>query len=239
VPPRIKDELIADVATIFQGQWSQRVGRVVPGPDSIALGNDASAIDATVIYADLADSTRLVDSYPPHFAAEVYKTYLTCAAKLIKAQLGAITAYDGDRIMAVFVGDDRHTRAAICALKINWAVLDIVNPTLARQYPNRPYTVTHHVGIDASSLYVSRVGVRNDNDLVWVGPAANYAAKLSSIAEANTLFIAGAVYDGLSNAAKFGGLPSQAMWNARTWTEYPGRRIYSSTWKMNPDWYGA
>ena len=36
------------------------------------------------------------------------------------------------------------------------------------------------VGVDTSELLVAKTGIRTVNDLVWVGRAANYAAKLSS-----------------------------------------------------------
>ena len=73
---------------------SSRVG-------NIQLGNDAVKLEGTVLYADLDDSTKLVDTMSPEFAAEVYKSYLVCAARIIRDQGGVITAYDGDRIMAV------------------------------------------------------------------------------------------------------------------------------------------
>ena len=49
------------------------VGNVVPESENLALTNDAVTLDATVLYADLADSTGLVDKYTADFAAEIYK----------------------------------------------------------------------------------------------------------------------------------------------------------------------
>jgi class 3 adenylate cyclase len=71
---------------------------------------------------------------------------------------------------------------------------------LLKQYPHRTYKVRHHLGIDTSSLFVSRIGVRNDNDLVWVGRAANYAAKLCAIREYDTTFITEEVFNVLLDA---------------------------------------
>jgi len=34
----------------------------------------------------------------------IYKTFLHCAAKIIRSHKGVITAYDGDRIIAVYIG---------------------------------------------------------------------------------------------------------------------------------------
>ena len=150
----LKEELEAAVGKIFRESWTERDGQIVPSPESIRLGNDAVKLVGTVLYADMADSTQLVDDYKPTFAAEIYKSYLTCAATIIKSEGGTITAYDGDRIMAVFIGDLKNSAAARTALKINGAVQNIINPALSKQYPQASYTVGHHVGIDTSTIFL-------------------------------------------------------------------------------------
>src|SRR6185312_11992977 len=101
----------------------------------------------------------------------------------------------------------------------NWAVSNIVNPTLKRQYGDTAFQMRHTIGVDTSTLLVSRIGVRNDNDLVWVGRAANYAAKLSELDnDAYSLNITGAVFDKLADTSKFGGEPRQIMWKEFSWT---------------------
>lgn len=230
----LKETLEKEIAQIFSGRWSERDGRDVPDPEDLGLANDAVKLDATVLYADMADSTELVDTKKPWFAAEIYKTYLICAARIIKDEGGAITAYDGDRIMAVFIGDTKNTTAARAALKLNGAVLDIINPALTRQYSNESYRVRHHVGVDTSSLFVCRAGVRNDNDLVWVGRAANHAAKLCAIDEYNTVFITGEVFDRLMDGSKYGGSNKTLMWKERKWSQMNDMRVYSSGWKWAP-----
>jgi class 3 adenylate cyclase len=177
----LKQDLEAVVKKVFSESWESRPGRVVPVPEDLGLGNDAVKLHATMLYADIADSTKLVDSSDSHFAAEVYRTYLTCAARIVKFNDGVITAYDGDRIMGVFIGDEKNSNAVKAAMQINTSVLKIVNPALAKQYPGSSYRLRHVIGIDTSDLFVARIGARNDNDLVWVGRAANHAAKLASI----------------------------------------------------------
>jgi class 3 adenylate cyclase len=216
----LKEQLEAAVAKIFRDQWTERDGRVVPVPDDLGLGNDAVKLNATVLYADMADSTKLVDTKNERFAAEIYKTYLTCAAKIVKDEGGTITAYDGDRIMAVFLGDAKNTNAVRAALRINAAVAYVINPTLARQYPQTDYRVTHHIGIDTSSLHVSRIGVRNDNDLVWVGRAANYAAKLCAIKEYNTIFVTEEVFGNMHESVTYSVAPRLLIWKERQWIKW-------------------
>ncbi len=177
----LQDDLISEVRSIFKDAWDARDGSVVPESETLGLTNEAVTLDATVLYADLAASTDLVDRFKAHFAAEIYKAFLHCGAKIIRAQGGTITAYDGDRIMAVYIGNRKNTAAATTALKINYAAKQIINPAITAQYPKTSYAVKHVVGVDTSKLLVARTGVRGANDLVWVGRAANYAAKLNDL----------------------------------------------------------
>lgn len=218
------------VEEIFKEKWSTREGRKVPESEDLGLSNDAVKLDGTVLYADLDDSTNLVDGYKPAFAAEIYKAYLNCAAKVIRSEGGVITSYDGDRIMAVYIGESKNTSAANSALKINYTVTKIINPILKECYPKTDYLVKQVVGIDTSNLFVARTGIRGSNDLVWVGRAANYAAKLSSLSSSYSSYLTGAVYNQLNESVKYAN-DGRAMWEAATWTNMNGMRIYRSTWR--------
>jgi class 3 adenylate cyclase len=156
-----------------------------------------------------------------------------CASELIKNNGGTITAFDGDRVMGVFIGDVKNSSAAKCALQINYMVTREINPRLRKQYPNTSFQVKQTVGIDTSKLLVARTGVRGANDLVWIGRAANYAAKLCALREGNAAtFITSSVYDRLRDDCKYG-KDKQNMWTKFNWTEY-GIGAYSSTWYWQP-----
>ena len=232
----LKIDLETEVAKIFRGQWTTRDGRVVPDPEDVGLSNDGVTFSAaTVLYADLSGSTRMVDKKTREFSAEVYKAYLYSAAKIIGSEGGEVTAYDGDRIMAVFLGDSKNTSAARCALKISFAVSHIVNPALKRQYSSTDFQLQQVVGIDTSQLMAARTGARGNNDLVWVGRAANYAAKLTELSPEWPTWISGDVYDGLHESVKTGGDPRRSMWEERTWTATGNMRIYRSGWWWSID----
>ena len=233
----LKDELEEAVTTTLRDLWDERDGRGVPDIDDLALGNAGVKLNATVLYADISASTALVDTFrdTPRFPAEIYKCYLTCAAKIIKAGGGVIRAYDGDRIMAVFIGDYKNTNAAKAGLKINHAVVRIINPRIEKYYPKVCYRLAHVVGIETSPIFAARIGVRLDNDLVWVGRAANYAAKLTEISETNTVFITADVFNVLNEEAKFNPKDKTLMWRPRKWTTMGDMLIHSSTWLLQVD----
>ncbi|MGJ8654648.1 MAG: adenylate/guanylate cyclase domain-containing protein [Opitutaceae bacterium] len=223
----LEDDLNSEVQKIFKESWNERDGQKVPESESLALNNAAVKIDGTVLYADLDESTNLVDNFNPHFAAEIYKTYLICAARIIKSEGGVITSYDGDRIMAVYLGESKNTSATRTALKINYAVSKIINPSIQDCYKT-PYTVKQTVGIDTSNLFVARTGIRGANDLVWVGRSANYAAKLTSLPSEYPSRITEAVYNTLNKSVKFSS-NGESMWEKVTWNT-TSMTIYRSTW---------
>lgn len=227
----LKEDIEAEVKNILKDQWTTRDGSVVPESEDLALGNEAVILDGTVLYADISGSTNIVARSKPHFAAEVYKAYLHCAAKLIRSEGGIITAYDGDRIMGVFIGEYKNTSAVRCGLKIHAAVRTIINPALQVQYPETDFEVRQVVGVDTSKLWVTRTGVRGANDLVWVGRAANYAAKLTELDSAYPTWITSSVFKTMNDKVKFSA--DKLMWEERVWKTMNDMSIYRSNWRWN------
>lgn len=229
----LNDELMTYVQNVLDEQWVRRQGQKVPDPGDLPLKNLAVELDATVLYADLAASTKMVKGYKDWFAAEAYKNYLYCAAKIIRANGGNITAYDGDRVMGVFIGDRKNSSAAKAGLQVNWATKNIVKALTNKKYPATDFNLKQRVGIDTSKLFIARTGIRGSNDLVWVGNAANNAAKMAALDPQYPTYMSAAVYDMLLDWAKLGGDPKRDMWRDLGSSDL-GYKIYGSTfwWKV-------
>jgi len=226
------DDLNTYVQKVLDEQWERRQGQKVPDPEDLPLKNLAVELDATVLYADLAASTKMTKGYKDWFAAEVYKSYLYCAAKIIRARGGSITAYDGDRVMGVFIGSSKNTDAAKCGLQINYAAQKIVQAKIQAKYPKNTYALKQRVGIDTSKLFIARTGIRGSNDLVWVGNASNNAAKMAALDPRYPTYISAAVYNMLNESSKLGGNPKRNMWTDLGTTDL-GYQIYGSTWNWS------
>jgi class 3 adenylate cyclase len=90
----------------------------------------------------------------------------------------------------------------------------------------------HLIGIDASELLVARTGFRGSNDLVWIGPAANHAAKLTEVTEPKrSTWITAAVYNRLDEGTRIGS-DGRNMWTQYQWTEFDGSLVYATTYWM-------
>jgi class 3 adenylate cyclase len=234
------DDLKSETDKIVRGAWNRRDGTVVPETADLALGNEAVDLEATFLYADLHDSTRLA-TINQRVAAEVFKAYLMGTTRIIRALGGEIRSFDGDRVMGVFVEGAKNTNAAEAGLKINYFFSQVLTPSFNDFYkvsfPNG-LPLNQTVGIDTSKVMVVRSGIRNNNDLVWVGRAPNIAAKLSGIREAGySTYITKTAFDVMVDSSKFGGNPKQLMWEARTWNDgdaFGVGQVHRSNWRWQP-----
>jgi adenylate cyclase len=161
--------------------------------------------------------------------------YLLCCTKIIAAHDGSITSFDGDRVMGIFIGDTKNSNAATSALKIRYAVKDIIKPKVEAYFASLSKTsweIDHSVGVDTSNILAVRAGQRGSNDLIWVGRSPNLAAKLSEIRDVTyKSYISEEVYRVLHESAKKGGKDNKDMWTkcsynwiGECWT------IYKSSW---------
>lgn len=234
----LSNDLGREVDAILAARWQIRSGRTVPTPESVALTGGAVQIDATLIYSDLADSTRLVSDLGNEMAARVFKAFLASTTRIIRANGGEIRSFDGDRVMGVFVGDSRNTAAPRCALNIAHAFTKILKPKLEAKYlalASGAY-LRHGSGADTGQILVIQGGIRNNNDLVWTGRAANVAAKLSGIREDGFYsYITRGVYDAMDDSSKFSRDGHRPMWEPRNWGNLPNEVLYRSSWTWEPE----
>lgn len=131
--------------------------------------------------------------------------------------------------MAVFTGDRKNTSAAKVGLKINWVTKNVVQPEINSKFSDGSnFTLRQAVGIDTSDLFVARTGIRGSNDLVWVGRAANYAAKMSELpADTYCTYISADVHGKLLDEAKYSTeSPPKHMWTSLGHRHQVGVEVY-------------
>jgi adenylate cyclase len=234
------EDLTTETGKIVRSAWSRRDGTVVPEVAGVGLGNDAVNLEAVFLYADLHDSTSLA-TFHQEIAAEVFKAYLMGTTRIIRDLGGEVRSFDGDRVMGVFLDGTKNTNAAEVGLKINYFFGQVLAPTFdsfyAKAFPNG-LGLKQTVGIDSGKVMVVRSGIRNNNDLVWVGRAPNIAAKLSGIREPGySTYISETVFDSMLDSGKLGGSPSRLMWERRQWSSgvaFGVPIVYRSSWHWCP-----
>ena len=238
----LRDDILAETKAIFDQAWNHRDGNVVPRTADVVLAGGGVRLTPTMLYADMADSTKLASNFNKGIASDVIKAFLSAACRIIRFHGGAIRSFDGDRVMGVFIGERQNTRAALAAFHLNFAVWYILKPEIESRFASLAtggYRLNHGVGIDRSDVLVVRSGIRAHNDLIWVGRAPNIAAKLANFRTENfTIYITDTVFNSLAEDAKLGPTAGkELMWEPRDWTNPPVdgvKRIHRSAWWLRP-----
>lgn len=239
----LAEDIDEAVKSVVNSDWNVRTGTVVPTTDTVSLKNGAVEVDAVYLYADMANSSGLAREFPPKTAAKVIRAYLDSTCRVIKARGGEIRSFDGDRVMAIFMGDSKNSDAAQCALNIKYVVTNIVRPVLEAKLASlktKNFELQHCVGVASGTALIVRGGVRGSNDLVSIGRPPNVAAKLSDVrAWPYASYITSDVFSRLKDNVKYykpGTSDQKVMWEGPYTRDAGGANVsvYRSKWTWKP-----
>lgn len=230
------DDLRQWVKQEFAGKFEERDGRVIPSTSDLT-SNQAVKVDATFLYADLAGSSDLAQHCPWSTTAEIIRAFLECSTRLMRAYNAEIRSFDGDRVMGVFHGANKNTNAVRCAREIFYTVEKILGPMATDHYTSvkkAGIKLKCGVGVDTGTARAVRAGIRQNNDLIWMGTPPSLAAKLSDIREyPYSVHISETVYKSMGDKVKLDG--TKNVWE-ETSTTFVGstRKIYRTKWLYTP-----
>ena len=233
----LKSDLTDAVDDILGKSFEERDGQKVPTSTDVALANGAVKLEAAFLYADLAGSGLIAKVCPWETTAKIIRAYLDCAVRIMRAHGGEIRSFDGDRVMGVFIGGSKRSNAVKSALKIKWATEELIQKKATARFAsvrNNDVKIRQACGIDVGVTRAVRAGIRNNNDLIWIGRPPSFAAKLSDLREhPYSSFISKAVYDSLHEDAKLS--KGVDMWESRT-VAFAGasENIYRSSYWWEP-----
>lgn len=234
----LSDEITTAVRIVVDTPFITRNGQVVPETESVALQDGAVKVDATYVYADLADSSKAAQTLNQDVTAKIIRSYLNAATRTLSHYGGAIRSFDGDRVMAIFIGNPKNNNAVRAALALNWSVEQVIKPKLTQKWPTlwTYWTLKHGVGIATGNALIVRGGVRDNNDLVSIGEAPNVAAKLSELRDTPATYITQTVYDQLNDPQKLSGDRTRNMWTNQGTQSIGGKTfaVLGSAWYWQP-----
>lgn len=201
-----REELTKARDDIVGTSFATRDGTVVPVTKDVGY-DEAVNLKANYLYADMADSSGLNQACPDSTVGKVLRLYLDLSVRIIRKHDGHIRSFDGDRVMGIFLGNDRADRAVKAAMQIRYCCDELIQPKIKTKYKSireAGWVIKPGCGIATSDALVVRGGVRRTgSDLVSIGVAPNLAAKLSDVRDAPyTTRIGAGTYKQLSDATK-------------------------------------
>ena len=153
-------------------------------PPSPVQHREAEFRQITVMFCDLVGSTQLSEKLDPEDLQKLIDAYRAECSTAIRRYGGEVARYFGDGVMAFFGWPRAHEDDAVRAVH---AALEIVSGVTKI---SGPVTLACRVGVCSGPVVVGEMG---DSGTPWsmdaVGETPNIAARLQTLAAANTVLI--------------------------------------------------
>jgi class 3 adenylate cyclase/predicted ATPase len=152
-------------------------------PPTLVQHREAEFRQITVMFSDLVGSTQLSEKLDPEDLQKLIDAYRGECSAAIRRYGGEVARYFGDGAMAFFGWPRAHEDDAVRAVH---AALDIVSavPKIAG-----PVTLNCRVGVCSGTVIVGETGNSGTWSMDAVGETPNIAARLQTLAAANTVLI--------------------------------------------------
>jgi class 3 adenylate cyclase/predicted ATPase len=169
-----------------------------PYDEPVARASTRTAPEAerrqlTVMFCDLADSTRLSQQLDPEDLRDVVRAYQATAAEVIQQYDGHMAQYLGDGLLIYFGWPVAHEGDAQRALHAGLGVVEAITTTLnPRLEAEKGVQLTVRLGIHTGPVVVGEMGGSGRQEHLATGETVNIAARLEGLAQPNTVVISAA-----------------------------------------------
>lgn len=222
-----------EVDVFFDGDYEIVKTKSIPEVSDLKLGKHGKEVELAILFIDIRESTKLMASMRRSTGAKIYKSFLWGISKIARENSGQVRSFNGDGVLVLFVGDYKCNSAVKAAMQMKYFCQTVLKPktdTYLKDKESLEGTLFDYgIGIDHGTVLVVRGGMRgdNNNDLVWVSNATNYAVKLSGLSsDPYNIKISDRVYGLLDDSRKMSG--DVNMWEERLWNE---KTLYRTNFK--------
>jgi len=155
---------------------------VVPKKHDLTFGNTVKKIPhAVILYIDMRKSRNILYDATDFWSIKIHKAFLRSVIHCIEKGDGHFRSFNGDGLLAFFIGDNAASKAVRAAMEIKGFVLEM-NKILNN---NEKKSIDFGIGIAQGKVLVAKSGKSGDDqtkqDLVWIGVAVYVAVELSEL----------------------------------------------------------
>ena len=204
----LKADITERIDAYIQNNYSITSTRRIPSAEDLSYLNSGRTIESPILYADLRDSSGMTERHRRPTTAKIFKSFLYAMARIARNHGGEIRSYDGDRVMVIFPSSRPDENVACdVAVQTGMEMAWFFDEVLRRKLRGYDSSLDCGIGIAFSTMLAVRAGLsRNpdNNDIVFIGRAANLAAKLSDKAKRpNYIWIDHETYRRLDDVWKY------------------------------------
>ena len=187
---------------------SQLFGRFVPSAVADSMIQQEGALDpvereATILIADVADFTTLIETKGPQAIVDTFNAYFEAASEVIGTHNGVVTQFIGDAVLATFnvpTTDPEHRQQAINA------AVDLQKLVQSNSFAGERLKI--RVGVSTGSVIAGNVGGGGRAAYTVYGEAVNLASRLEALnkEQGTSILVSGTTAAGASpdNLTKVG-----------------------------------
>jgi len=158
-----------------------------PPPEPPTL--NAERRQLTVMFCDLADSTKLSGQLDPEDLREVIRAYQETAAGVIQRYAGNIAQYLGDGLLVYFGWPRAHEDDAQRSVHAGLGILEDMGDLNTRLEKEKGVQLAVRIGIHTGPVVIGEMGGGGRHENLATGETVNIAARLEGLAAPNTAVI--------------------------------------------------
>ncbi len=202
----------------------------VPNLDDsrLTFGNKGLRFEATVLYIDMRESTKILNKHNRTTIAKLHMAYFHTIVKIATSLGGEVRSFNGDGMLVFFQGTSKQTlsNAVTAAMKMKYMLTQ--DESKVKKKLETYSALNFGIGLDNGKTLCTKVGISgtNNRDLVWVGNPVNKSVKIGDkLQSPNHIGISSHVYNNLMDEVKFhttkdswGNEQKTDMWNSDWFT---------------------
>src|SRR5712691_8994730 len=155
---------------------------------------DAERRQLTVMFCDLADSTRLSSQLDPEDWRDVVRAYQQVCTDVIQRYDGHIAQLLGDGLLIYFGYPQAHEDDAHRAVHTGLGILEAVEALNTSLKPAKGITLAVRLGIHTGLVVVGAMGGAGRQEQLALGETPNIAARIEGLAAPKTIAVSSATY---------------------------------------------
>src|SRR5215470_10242387 len=150
---------------------------------------EAERRQLTVLFCDLADSTRLAGRLDPEDLREIVLAYQASCVEVLQRFDGHVAQYLGDGLLVYFGYPQAHEDDAQRAIRAGLGILDAMGTLNTRLETARGIRLAVRIGVHTGPVVVGTMGSGGRHEQLALGETPNLAARLQSLAAPDTVAI--------------------------------------------------
>ena len=165
-----------------------------PAQPEVPPTPDAERRQLTVMFCDLADSTKLSGQLDPEDFRDVIRAYQSTSADVIQRYAGHIAQHLGDGLMVYFGWPQAHEDDAQRSVHAGLGILEAMRGLNVRLEQDKGIRLAVRLGIHTGLVVVGEIGQGASQEHLALGETPNIASRIEGTAEPDTVAISVATF---------------------------------------------